>query len=235
MTKQITTLNLCNNLKVNLVLENNKIKVQPTLTLFTLGDQKPFTYSLCLTTNNNISNQSFGLFASNSFDCRFYIEEPTANVPNGCLKYEDVFGNVSLFYKKTLNSNIYYSLDGKLKIEVIAENNFNIFKILDTEDNIITYKNDSSNVLQDCIDMYDSYQRGVSTEGILLGAALTAISSAGMLYLNKGIMWASTTIGTAICPGIGTAIGFAIGLVGSILVDIFLGGWIADLIDDNIK
>ena len=85
------------------------------------------------------------------------------------------------------------------------------------------------------IDMYDSYQRGVSTEGILQGGALTAVSGVGMLYLNKGIMWATTTIGTAICPGIGTAIGFTIGLVGSIFVDIFLGGWIADWIDENIK
>ena len=85
------------------------------------------------------------------------------------------------------------------------------------------------------IDMYDSYQRGVSTEGILLGGALTAVSGVGMFYLNKGIMWATTTIGTAICPGIGTAIGFTVGLVGSILVDIFLGGWIADWINNNVK
>ncbi|MBQ9121101.1 MAG: hypothetical protein IJY12_01910, partial [Clostridia bacterium] len=84
------------------------------------------------------------------------------------------------------------------------------------------------------IDMYDSYLRGVSTEGILLGGALTAASGVGMFYLNKGIMWAATTIGTAICPGIGSAIGFTVGLVGAILVDIFLGGWIADLIDENI-
>ena len=85
------------------------------------------------------------------------------------------------------------------------------------------------------LDMYDSYQRGVSTEGIMVGGALTAATGVGMFYLNKGIMWAATTIGTAICPGLGTGIGFAVGLVGSILVDIFLGGWIADWIDNNIK
>ena len=85
------------------------------------------------------------------------------------------------------------------------------------------------------IDMYDSYQRGVSTEGILLGGTLTAASGIVMLYINKGIMWATTTIGTVICPGLGTAIGFGVGLVGSVLVDIFLGGWIADWIDNNVK
>ena len=85
------------------------------------------------------------------------------------------------------------------------------------------------------IDMYDSYQRGVSTEGILLGGALTAASGVGMFYLNKGIMWATTTIGTAICPGLGTAIGFGVGLIGSILLDIWLGNEIADWIDNNIK
>ena len=84
------------------------------------------------------------------------------------------------------------------------------------------------------IDLYDSYQRGVSCEGIFLGGALTAVSGVGMLYLNKGIMWAATTIGTAISPGIGTAIGFTVGLIGSISVDYFLGGWIADRIDEKI-
>ena len=45
----------------------------------------------------------------------------------------------------------------------------------------------------------------------------------------------TTTIGTEICPGLGTDIGFGVGLVGSVLVDIFLGGWIADWIDNNVK
>jgi hypothetical protein len=83
--------------------------------------------------------------------------------------------------------------------------------------------------------MYDSYLRGVSTEGILLGGILTAASSVGMFYLNKGIMWATTSIGTAIYPGIGTAIGFTVGLVTSIIVDFVLGELIANCIDDNIK
>lgn len=81
------------------------------------------------------------------------------------------------------------------------------------------------------IDMYDSYQRGVSTEGILLGGALTAASGALMFYTNKGIMWATTTIGTAICPGLGTAIGFTVGLGISLFVDWKLGELISDWID----
>ena len=85
------------------------------------------------------------------------------------------------------------------------------------------------------IDMYDSYQRGVSTEGILLGGTLTAASGVLMFYTNKSIMWATTTIGTAICPGLGTAIGFGVGLIGSILLDIWLGNKIEDWIDNNIK
>ena len=81
------------------------------------------------------------------------------------------------------------------------------------------------------IDMYDSYQKGVSAEGILLGGALTAASSIGMLYLNKGIMWSTTAIGTAICPGLGTAIGFTVGLGISLFVDWKLGELISNWID----
>ena len=46
--------------------------------------------------------------------------------------------------------------------------------------------------------MYDSYQRGVSTEGIFLVGDLTAASGALMFYSNKGITWTTTSIGTVI-------------------------------------
>ena len=81
------------------------------------------------------------------------------------------------------------------------------------------------------LDIYDSVQRGVSPGGIILGAGLTAVSGIGMLYLNKGIMWGCTTIGTAICPGLGTGIGFAVGLVASVAVDIWLGNVLSKWID----
>ena len=82
------------------------------------------------------------------------------------------------------------------------------------------------------LDMYDSIQRGTSAEGVLLGGALTAASGVGIFYLNKGIMWSFTTLGTAICPGLGTGIGFASGLVLSILVDILLGEKLNRWIDE---
>lgn len=85
------------------------------------------------------------------------------------------------------------------------------------------------------IDMYDSSQRGVTPEGIMLGGALTAVSGVGILYLDKGIMWSTTTIGTAICPGMGTAIGFSVGLVASGITDIILGKWISEWIDSITK
>ena len=81
------------------------------------------------------------------------------------------------------------------------------------------------------LDIYDSIQRGVSLGGVALGAGLTAASGVGMLYLNKGIMWACTTVGTAISPGLGTAIGFVVGLAVSIVVDIWLGNALSEWID----
>lgn len=53
--------------------------------------------------------------------------------------------------------------------------------------------------------------------------------------LNKGIMWSATTTGTAIRPGLGTTIGFTVGIIASILTDIFFGRWIADRIDNYVK
>ncbi len=81
------------------------------------------------------------------------------------------------------------------------------------------------------LDMYDSIQNGASFGSVVAGAGLTLAKDVGMLYLNKGIIWAATSIGTAICPGLGTGIGFVVGFAGSILVDIFLGEWLDELID----
>ena len=81
------------------------------------------------------------------------------------------------------------------------------------------------------LDIYDSIQRGISLGGVVLGAGLTAATGVVTLYLNKGIMWACTTVGTAFSPGLGTAIGFVVGLAASLAVDWILGNWIADWID----
>jgi hypothetical protein len=81
------------------------------------------------------------------------------------------------------------------------------------------------------LDIYDSVQRGVSPGGVMLGATLTAASSVLTLYLNKGIMWMCTTAGTSFCPGVGTAIGFVVGLAISIAVDIWFGNLLSEWID----
>ena len=74
-------------------------------------------------------------------------------------------------------------------------------------------------------DMYDSYQRGVSTEGIILGGALTAAKGVGMIYLNKSIMCGATSIGSCFGP-VGTVVGFVAGGVVCIVIDLFLDEWL---------
>ena len=85
------------------------------------------------------------------------------------------------------------------------------------------------------LDIYDSIQRGVSPGGVVLGATLTAAKGAGLIYLNKGIMYGATALGSAICPGVGTVVGFVVGGIVCIFVDIFAGNWIDDLIDRIAK
>lgn len=74
-------------------------------------------------------------------------------------------------------------------------------------------------------DMYDSYQRGVSTGGIILGGALTAATGVGMIYLNKAIMYGATAIGSYFGPA-GTVVGFVVGGVVCIVIDLFLAEWL---------
>ena len=85
------------------------------------------------------------------------------------------------------------------------------------------------------LDVYDSIQRGVSVSGIILGGTLTAAKSIGLVYLNKGILYATTAIGSFINPGVGTVVGFAIGAGICIAVDIVVSNWLDDLIDEVAK
>ncbi len=85
------------------------------------------------------------------------------------------------------------------------------------------------------LDVYDSIQRGVSPGGVILGATLTAAKGVGLIYLNKGIMYGATALGSAICPGAGTVVGFVVGGVVCIVVDIFVGNWLDDLTDKIAK
>ncbi len=85
------------------------------------------------------------------------------------------------------------------------------------------------------LDIYDSIERGVSLGGVVLGATLTAAKGIGLIYLNKGILYGATTIGTAICPGVGTVVGFVVGGVVCIFADIFAGNWLDELINSIAK
>ena len=82
------------------------------------------------------------------------------------------------------------------------------------------------------LDIYDSIQRGVSTGGVILGASLTAAKSIGLIYLNKGILNLSTAIGSAICPGVGTVVGFIIGSIICLVIDIKVSELTDGLIDE---
>ena len=84
------------------------------------------------------------------------------------------------------------------------------------------------------MDIYDSIQREVSPGGVVLGATLTATKDFGLIYLNKGIMYGATTIGSCFGPA-GTVVGFVVGGVICILVDIFASNWLDDLIDKIAK
>jgi len=85
------------------------------------------------------------------------------------------------------------------------------------------------------LDIYDSVQRGVSPGGVALGATLTVAKGVGLIYLNKGIMYGATALGSAICPGVGTVVGFVVGGFVCIVVDIFVSNWLDDLIDKIAK
>ena len=84
------------------------------------------------------------------------------------------------------------------------------------------------------LDVYDSIQRGVSTGGVILGATLTAAKGVGLIYLNKGIMYGATALGSCFGP-VGTAVGFVVGGVVCIIVDVLFSDLLDELIDKIAK
>ena len=84
------------------------------------------------------------------------------------------------------------------------------------------------------LDVYDSIQRGVNTGGVILGATLTAAKGVGLIYLNKGIMYGATAIGSCFGP-VGTAVGFVVGGVVCIIVDVLVSDLLDELIDKIAK
>ena len=86
------------------------------------------------------------------------------------------------------------------------------------------------------LDIYDSVQRGVSPGGVALGATLTAAKGVGLIYLNKGILYGATALGSLIpIPGVGTAVGFVVGGVVCIIVDVLVSDLFDELIDKIAK
>ena len=49
------------------------------------------------------------------------------------------------------------------------------------------------------------------------------------------MMRGATALGSAICPGVGTIVGFVVGGGVCVLIDTFVSGWLDDLIDSIAK
>lgn len=74
----------------------------------------------------------------------------------------------------------------------------------------------------------------MSPGGVVLGATLTAAKGVGLIDLNKGIIYGANAIGSCFGP-VGTAVGFVVGAVVCVAVDIFVSGWLDELIDKIAK
>ncbi len=70
--------------------------------------------------------------------------------------------------------------------------------------------------------------------GVVLGATLTAAKGVGLIYLNKGIIYVTTTNGCFFGP-VGTVLGFIVGGVICIVVDVLASNWLDDLINNIAK
>lgn len=81
------------------------------------------------------------------------------------------------------------------------------------------------------IDIYNNIQNGANPISTITGATLTAAKGVGLVYLNKGIMYGATTLGSAISPGAGTVVGFVCGGIVCIIVDVFSGNFLDELIN----
>ena len=90
-------------------------------------------------------------------------------------------------------------------------------------------------VLNVGVDIYDSTQRGVSLEGVLMGAALTVVGDVALIYMNKLILYGATTAGTALFGAPGAVGGYVVGAVLCIAIDINAGKKLDEIIDKIAK
>jgi len=84
------------------------------------------------------------------------------------------------------------------------------------------------------VDVMDSISRGVSSEGVVVGAALTIAKDVALFYAGKGIIYITTAIGGAF-GGVGAVAGFLIGLAIVLIIDFTVNEWIANWIDQIAK
>lgn len=138
----------------------------------------------------------------------------------------ELFNHSAYFVKNTMPfADDMATLGVSMKEGVLAFNHFNWSL---TKANVIGI------LLGVGLDIYDSIQRGVSPEGVILGATLTAIKGIGLVYLDKGILYGATAIGSFFGP-VGTVVGFIVGGVVCIVIDVLVSNWLDDLIDRIAK
>ena len=84
------------------------------------------------------------------------------------------------------------------------------------------------------LDILDSLHRGVSAEGVVLGAALTAAKGILLIYVNKSIIYLATTIG-GMFGVVGAVVGYVIGALICIAVDTYVSRQLDNEIDRIAK
>jgi RHS repeat-associated protein len=181
------------------------------------------TSNACVVTSSHISPVNYGL----NFDF----------IVNGVSTISTIHGWYQAASKLVNHVNYFYNnmkpFENDMKVigisttkGVLAFNNFT-WKL---------GKSDAFSVLLGVgFDVYDSIQNEASSGEMLLSASLTAVKGVGMIYLNKVIVYGVTTAGSAICPGPGTAIGFVVGEVICIIVDIAASNLLDELIDEIVN
>lgn len=185
---------------------------------------------------NFFENQNIDFYALTNYNCHFEYDV-NYNLPfyytnNGLDKLKKYVNFMKSSYSMFIKSYDSYKFSKSLKVSMqqilFMKNYGKIFesemKLLgvSTKKGILNLNNFSfmpttldiiDISLKVFYDVYDSLQRGVNLEGMLVSSSLTLIKGIGMVYLSKGVIYITTSIGTIFGGGFGGAIGFAFGSV----------------------